>query len=296
MHWIILFMRPSRYRCNFGSEDKIGIVPKDMQTLLKYTQKKRKKNIHTQPKKRGKKVVPEYDAFPVNKPSVPMVKRIGKTMAGNSIKRGCQRAFVAKQPYLDGALCVLLYENTEHLNSRGELCHGTMVSGTRCALGAGLSEAMKMKIAQMHAFGLSPAQIMQQHTKEVRELAISNGVVTRDTFLLPVDVRNICRKRAEDLWEKHPSDPISVRMWVLENPENVFYFQEHSLLDINSQVQNDAPFTLGVQSEWQLAMMVKFGHNSAFSIDSTFGTSQTRVSHISVSFEFLCLSLFLGFS
>ena len=259
--------------------------------LLKYTQIKRKKNIHTQKKKRGKKVVPEYDSFPVNKTSVPMVKRIGKTMAGNSIKRGCQRAFVAKQPYLDGALCVLIYENTEHLNLHGELCHGTMVSGTRYALGAGLSEELKQKIAQMHAYGLSPAQIMQQHTKEVRELALSNGVVTRDTFLLPVDVRNICRKRAEELWEKHPSDPISVRMWVVENPENVFYYQEHSLLDINSHVQNDSPFTLGVQSRWQLEMMVKFGHNSAFSIDSTFGTSQTRVSHMSVSFDFSCHSM-----
>jgi len=261
-----------------------------MQTLLKYTHTKRKKNINTQPKKRGRKVVPEYDSFPVNKTSVAKVKRIGKTMAGNSIKRGCQRAFVAKQPYLDGALCVLIYENTEHLNIHGELCHGTMVSGTRYALGAGLSDELKMKIAQMHAFGLSPAQIMQQHTKEVRELALSNGVVTRDTLLLPVDVRNICRKRAEELWEKHPSDPVSVRMWVMENPENVFYYQEHDLLDINSQVQDDSPFTLGVQSEWQLEMMVKFGHNSAFAIDSTFGTSQTRVCHISVSFHFLCHS------
>ena len=250
--------------------------------------KKQKKKIHTQKTKRGKKVVHEYDSFHVNKTSVAMVKRIGKTMVGNSIKRGCQRTFVAKELYLDGALCVLIYENTEHLNIHGELCHGTMVTGTRYALGARLSEELKMKIAQMHAYGLSPAQIMQQHTKEVRELALSNGVVTRNTFLLPIDVRNICQKRAEELWEKHPSDPISVRMWVMKNPENVFYYQEHSLLDINSQVQNDSPFTLGVQSEWQLEMMLKFRHNSVLSIDSTFGTKQTRVRHISVSFEFPC--------
>ena len=257
-----------------------------MQALLKSTQRKRKnRNVPVQPKKKGKKVIPEYDSFPVNKPAVAKVKRIGKTLAGNSIKRGCQRAFLAKKPYLDGSLCILVYENTEHLNTQGELCHGTMVQGTRYALGAGLSEELKIKIAQMHAFGLSPAQIMQHHTKEVRELAIANGPVTRDTFLLPVDVRNICRKRAEELWEKHPSDPVSVRMWVMENPENVFYYQEHSLLDINSQVQNDSPFTLGIQSEWQLQMMIKFGHKSALSIDATFGTSQTRVSHSSLSFN-----------
>ena len=90
---------------------------------------------------------------------------------------------------------------------------------------------------------------------------------------MPVDVRNICRKRAEELWEKHPSDPVSVRMWVMENPENVFYYQMHSLHDINSQVQNDSLFTLGIQSEWQLQMMIKFGHKSVLSIDATFGTS-----------------------
>ena len=213
----------------------------------------------------------------MTKSTRPKAMRIGKSLAGNSVKRGCQRCFVAKKPYLDHSLCLLIYENAEHANAAGEHCHGTMVSGFRYALGAGISEEMKQKIAQMHAYGLSPAQIMQHHTKEVRELAESNGLVTRDTFLLPCDVMNICRKRAEDLWEKHPYDPISVRMWAAENPCSVFYYQEHSLLDLNSQTQDDSPFTIGIQTEWQLEMMANFGHNSALSIDATFGTSQTRV-------------------
>jgi hypothetical protein len=74
----------------------------------------------------------------------------------------------------------------------------------------------------MHAYGLFPIQIMQQHTKEVQELVVSNGLVTRDMLLLPSDVRNICRKRAEDMWEKHPSDPINVRMWATENHKRTF--------------------------------------------------------------------------
>ena len=228
-------------------------------------------------RKKGKKVIPEYDAFPVNKATAAKVKRISRTVVGCSIKRGCQRCFVAKKPYLDPSLCMLVYENTMHLNSRGEHCHGSMVAGFRYALGAGISESMKHKIAQMHAFGLSPAQIMQQHTKEVRDLALVNGPVTRDTFLLPSDVKNICRKRAEELWMKDPSDPISVRMWTLEHPDNVFFYQEHSLIDLNYSTQNDVPFTIGIQTEWQLEMMAKFGHNIALSIDATFGTSQTRV-------------------
>ena len=157
MHFLDVLIGPIRHRCHFGPEDKTTIKPKDMQALLKSTQTKRKINSHMQPKKRGKKVIPEYDSFPVNKPAVPKVKRIGKTLAGNSIKRGCQRAFLANKPYLDHALCILIYENTKHLNVEGELYHGTMVQGTKYALGAGLSGELKMRIVEMHAFGLSPA-------------------------------------------------------------------------------------------------------------------------------------------
>ena len=260
-----------------------------MQALLKSTQKKNKQVMK---KKRGKKVVPEYDSFPMTTSTRPKTTRIGKTLAGYSVKRGCQRCFVAKKPYLDHELCLLIYENAEHMNAIGEHCHGTMVGGFRYALGAGISEEMKLKIAEMHAYGLSPAQILQQHTKNVRELAVSNGLVTRDTFLLPSDIKNICRKRAEDLWEKHPSDPISVRMWAAENAESVFYYQEHSLMDLNSQTQDDSPFTIGIQTEWQLEMMAKFGHNNALSIDATFGTSQTRVRYSpSPSCLWLCSSI-----
>ena len=102
-----------------------------------------------------------------------------------------------------------------------------MVSGFRYALGVGISEDMKHKIAQMHAFGLSPAQIMQQHTKHIRDLALANETVTSDTFLLPSSVSNICCKREEELWMKDPSDPIGIHMWTLEYPESVFFYQEH---------------------------------------------------------------------
>ena len=158
----------------------------------------------------------------MTKSTCPKANRTGKTLARNSMKQGCQRCFVAKKPYLDHSLCLLIYENTEHLNAAGEHSYGTMVSGFRYALGVGLSEEVKLKIAQMHAYRLSPAQIMQQHTKEVWELAVSNGLVTCDTFLLPLDVRNICCKRAEELWGKHPSDPVSVRMGANENLDNLF--------------------------------------------------------------------------
>jgi hypothetical protein len=74
-----------------------------------------------------------------------------------------------------------------------------MVAGFRHALGSNLSDEMKLRIEQMHAIGFSPAQIMSQHKQKVRDMAMNNQPVTRDTCLLPSDVRNICRKRVEEL-------------------------------------------------------------------------------------------------
>lgn len=94
-------------------------------------------------------------------------------------------------------------------------------------LGASVLEDMRYKIAQMHIFSLSPTQSMQQYTKEVGELALANGTITCNTFMLPSNVRNICRNCVDELWMKHPFDLISVRMWVLENHDDMFFYQEH---------------------------------------------------------------------
>jgi hypothetical protein len=46
------------------------------------------------------------------------------------IKCGCQRAFIAKQPYLDQNLCqYLIYLNVEHKNKEGQVCHRKDVVG-----------------------------------------------------------------------------------------------------------------------------------------------------------------------
>jgi hypothetical protein len=35
---------------------------------------------------------------------------------------------------------------------------------------------------------------------------------TRDTFIMPLDVQNVAKKRAREIWEKHPNDALSIRM------------------------------------------------------------------------------------
>ncbi len=126
--------------------------------------------------------------------------RIGKTMASMSIKRGCQISFIAKQPYLDHSICQLIYLHVEHKNKMGELSHMKNVFGFRHALGSQLSDAMKAHLMGLIKQGLSLAQVMAQHKVYVREQALRNEHVTRDTFVLPSYVQNLAKKKANELW------------------------------------------------------------------------------------------------
>ena len=235
-------------------------------------------------------MVPEYDIFPTSQRRQVQKSRVGKNQMGKSIKRGCQCYFLAKQPYSNTTICQLIYRFREHSNINGDVIHGVTVSGFKDTLGSGLLDAMKQHLSNLLWLGLSPSQVMAQHKSFVKDLAMQNGPISRDTFVQPHDVRNLAKIRHEALWQKHPTDPISVKMWIEENPELVFCYREHGLLDLNHIKQDDTPFTLGIQTPWQLQMLVKFGHNNALSFDATFGTSNTRVHYTQtfvMSFFFL---------
>ena len=76
-------------------------------------------------------------------------------------------------------------------------------------------------------------------------------------------------------------------MWTIKNLDDVFYYQEHSLMNVISQIQNDSSFNQGIQIECILAMMAKFGHNNVLWIDAIVGTSQTMVRYKYLSFMLL---------
>lgn len=194
-----------------------------------------------------------------------------------SVKRGCQCSFVAKQPYLDNSLCDIVYHNMHHVNAKGEVCHGAPIGGLRHALRNGLSENMKKYIMGLLRMGRSPAQVMVQHKARIKELALDNAKVERDTFVLPSDIQILSNKRGEEMWQKHPKDPMSVRMWMQENPNSVFFYQEHCDFDLNMISPTEIPFTIGIQTEWQREMMLRLGHLRAVSCEATLGTNKNKV-------------------
>lgn len=67
---------------------------------------------------------------------------------------------------------------------------------------------------------------MAKHKDAVMRAAMLGSKATRDTFILPSDVYNLAKKSAEELYQKHKIDAVSVRMWAEENPDSVFFFPE----------------------------------------------------------------------
>jgi len=55
--------------------------------------------------------------------------------------------------------------------------------------------------AQLMGFikGIFPIQVMAHHKAYVREKALNNKHVSYDTFVLPSDVRNLTKKRNDEL-------------------------------------------------------------------------------------------------
>ena len=71
----------------------------------------------------------------------------------------------------------------------------------------------------------------------------------------------------------------SVRMWVQANQDIVFYFQELNTGHVPRSLTGDnMPFVIGIQTKFMFQMMLEDGHNSAVSIDATFGTNKKKVS------------------
>ncbi len=123
-----------RFNCNFGPKDKTKMILKDMLNLLS-TQQKRKHCKQKDTLKRKKENLFLLE-FSKSNQGAKMSIKISKTLVGMSIKRNCQKKFIAKQPYLDPNLCQLIYLNPKHKNKQGEVCHGKLIVGYWHAFGS----------------------------------------------------------------------------------------------------------------------------------------------------------------
>jgi hypothetical protein len=124
------------------------------------------------------------------------------------------------------------------------------------------------------------AKIMSMHIEWALQMKFECIVADRKWFLRERDIRNIASDLRKNIYEKHPNDTESVRLWVQANPDQVFFYQEFGdmktalLGELNGE---NMPFVIRIQNQFQFHMMLEHGHESAISLDATFGTNQPKV-------------------
>ncbi|XXG44588.1 hypothetical protein AAC387_Pa01g4347 [Persea americana] len=115
-----------------------------------------------------------------------------------------------------------------------------------------------------HRKGVPVETIMQRHNESVEK---QGGPCNRDDLLTHRYVRRLERSIRRSTFELDPDDAISISMWVESHQSHIFYYEDFS---------DSEPFVLGIQTEWQLQQMIRFGNRSLMVSDSRFGTNKLK--------------------
>lgn len=182
--------------------------------------------------------------------------------------RGCLCHFTVKRLYTRPLLALIIYNQRTHVDKTGSPCHGLLdqeAVGTRAMYAPRISEELRQKVLSMLHAGISLDTIVQHHLEEVQR---HGGPHNRDDFLTRNDVRNMERLIRNSSHELHPDDNCSVKMWAQRHHKNVFYFQEST---------GSEPFILGIQTDWQLQQLLRYGHSGLLASHSTSGSKKLKV-------------------
>lgn len=165
--------------------------------------------------------------------------------------RGCLCHFTVKRLYTRPFLALIIYNQRKHVDKTGAPCHGILdldAVGTRAMYAPRISEELRQKVMFMLYVGISLDNIVQHHAEVVQG---HGGPHNRDDFLTRNDVRNMERVVRNSSHKLHANDDCSVKMWVQRHQKYVFFHQDDSNAD---------PFILGIQTDWQLQQMLRYGN------------------------------------
>ena len=86
---------------------------------------------------------------------------------------------------------------------------------------------------------------------------------------------------------------MSICMWTEQNATWVFYYKEITKLERGAFNGDNMPFSIGIQTKWQMKMMLNHGHMSGVALDTTLGTNdQNKWIHFLSPFGALLPSTF----
>ncbi|XP_077224519.1 SWIM zinc finger family protein isoform X2 [Tasmannia lanceolata] len=181
--------------------------------------------------------------------------------------RGCQCHFVVKRLYARPSVALIIYNNRRHVNKAGFICHGPL---DRDAIGPGakkipyICNEIQQQTMSMIYLGIPEENVLEKHIEGVQRYCGSDAKVNSLASQYVQKLGMIIKRSTHEL---DLDDQASVRLWVERNKKSVFFYQDSSDTD---------PFILGIQTEWQLQQMIRFGHHSLLAADSLFGVKKLK--------------------
>ncbi|KAJ4715336.1 SWIM zinc finger family protein [Melia azedarach] len=181
--------------------------------------------------------------------------------------RGCTCHFVVKRLYARPSLALLIYNDRRHVNKSGFICHGPL---DRDAIGPGakkipyICNEIQQQTMSMIYLGIPEESVLEKHIEGIQRYCGSDAKVNSLASQYVQKLGMIIRRSTHEL---DLDDQASIRMWVERNKKSIFFYQDSSETD---------PFILGIQTEWQLQQLIRFGHGSLIAADSTFGIKRLK--------------------
>ncbi|KAJ1412848.1 Zinc finger, SWIM-type [Sesbania bispinosa] len=194
---------------------------------------------------------------------VPKKKNAGRP----NTKRGCTCHFIVKRLIAEPSVALIIYNDDKHVDKKGLPCHGPQdkkAAGTRAMFAPYISEDLRLRVLSLLYVGVSVETIMQRHNESVER---QGGPCNRDDLLTHRYVRRQERAIRRSTYELDADDAVSISMWVESHQNHVFFYEDFSDSD---------PFILGIQTEWQLQQMIRFGNRGLLASDSRFGTNKLK--------------------
>ncbi|CAM0907081.1 unnamed protein product [Alopecurus aequalis] len=183
--------------------------------------------------------------------------------------RGCTCHFSIKQLHARPSVVLIVYHERRHINKSGFVCHGPL---DRDAIGPGASKVpyvgseVRQRTMSLIYLGIPEEQILQTHIEGIQRYCGGPDAKV-DSLLASQYVHKLGMIIKRSTHELDLDDNASIMMWVDRNKKSVFFHQDSTDTDA---------FVLGIQTEWQLQQMVRFGHHSILASHSSFGVSKLK--------------------
>ncbi|MCO5588011.1 hypothetical protein L7F22_041965 [Adiantum nelumboides] len=207
-------------------------------------------------------------------------KRMRPRVTPSRFQKGCGCHFIVHRLVLLPDAARISYVHPHHTNDNDLVCHAVDLDRLKLGLGIvapWLSYEIKRWVAAFICAGFTWQQVFDRHVRalhERRQRSLSYQI-SRDDFLTPKDVSNIAKQLAIIRQEVDNEDALSARLWCILNKQDVFIYQEQNLAD-------DVHFILGLQTDWQLEVMLKFGHDRLVAMNSSLGENQYKFYLLSI--------------